>query len=398
MNTKHISYLDSVRGIACMIVVFMHFFTFFEKPHWAILQIPPLNFLLSGGFAVCIFFVLSGFVLSYKFIGNGNKWKIIEATIKRPVRLLGVVFFTSLPAFSFLLTNDFWTNRIFVDYDIYIKYFAGIPTHLFTFGSLANPPLWTINIEVWGSFLTFGIIFFAEYLNKYTRMAVLTVLLVCFLNTYYCAFIFGIIMADLHKNYCLKFNIITSFFILITGIYLVTYIPYSGLTIIKPGYIMAGAMLLFIFVLYNDKIHNILNSRLLVFIGGISYSLYAIHWLVLKFFSYSIYSRLINYCNNDIAFIGMIIISIPVMFIFSYLVDRFIDKPCIKFSGWFAKKLLIEIQNKIASSKISAFIGRYMKTVLASAKEKYHLLFTHEANAPDRDIKPAPVSPDAVGD
>jgi hypothetical protein len=37
-----------------------------------------------------------------------------------------------------------------------------------------------------------------------------------------------------------------------------------------------------------------------------------------------------------------------IVFLASYLIDRFIDKPTIKFSGWFAKKLVTKIQSRLA--------------------------------------------------
>ncbi|KAI5308296.1 hypothetical protein KEM55_006069, partial [Ascosphaera atra] len=72
-----ISLLDGLRGIACLLVFNYHFFfTYTYQPdygwgfsqtgtwHWH--QLPPFHMLYSGHIMVDIFFVISGYVLSYK--------------------------------------------------------------------------------------------------------------------------------------------------------------------------------------------------------------------------------------------------------------------------------------------------------------------------------------------
>ncbi|KAM3509685.1 hypothetical protein MY10362_000479 [Beauveria mimosiformis] len=69
------SYLNSLRGIASLIVVFQHNSSeYFESNYrgWGdqaddhhIIQLPFIRVLVSGGFMVAIFFVISGFSLTY---------------------------------------------------------------------------------------------------------------------------------------------------------------------------------------------------------------------------------------------------------------------------------------------------------------------------------------------
>ena len=81
-------YLEGIRGLAAIIVVLHHYIlafypamssanetqihnetSYFEE---VMAQI-PLNIFYNGGFAVCIFFILSGYVLSNNYHQNKHK-------------------------------------------------------------------------------------------------------------------------------------------------------------------------------------------------------------------------------------------------------------------------------------------------------------------------------------
>ena len=111
--SKHFDYLDSVRGIACMIVLVMHFTETLYPGicfgtckiesinYYNLLYYTPLGIIIAGHSAVCLFFILSGFVLSYRFIGNCEIVKIAECIFKRPIRLFGMVYFSMIIVFIF---------------------------------------------------------------------------------------------------------------------------------------------------------------------------------------------------------------------------------------------------------------------------------------------------------
>lgn len=374
MGAKHVLYLDSLRGLACMVVVLTHsigimypgiFLGTYKGEsinYHNFLYYPPCSLLVAGLAAVCLFFILSGFVLSYRFMGEGDmKWKIIEAIVKRPIRLGGIILFTMLPLFSFLLTKDFWCGRALIDYDLcIITVWHAVTNTLSMNAYMYNPPLWTINAELWGSFLTFALCFFIGSFNKYIRLVIMIGAVAYFINTFYIAFVFGMIVADVHKNWRINWFIknskIIAWTILIPAVICCSYTyrsnadQYLGeIPFLKLGYLMLGAMLLFIFVICNDKIKRILEIRPLVFIGGISYSIYVLHWFILERYICKINYYFITtfWSNIYLSFVATFIISTTIIIIASWLVDMCVDKPCIWFSTWFAKGLISEIQNKI---------------------------------------------------
>ncbi len=107
-------YIEAVRGLAALLVVFTHFMMAFYPSaaygakyqahgEWEKLFIQtPLSILLQGEFAVCLFFVLSGYVLSLPYFGPGSRDNnhLLAASIKqRPFRLGGMAgFFSELVA------------------------------------------------------------------------------------------------------------------------------------------------------------------------------------------------------------------------------------------------------------------------------------------------------------
>ena len=91
--------LDGIRGMASMVVVFWHLAVNFfpcaawgvEKPtslSWELtLYQSPLWVALSGSFAVCLFFVLSGYVLTIGFFRSRKAKPLIHRIVGRPIRL-----------------------------------------------------------------------------------------------------------------------------------------------------------------------------------------------------------------------------------------------------------------------------------------------------------------------
>ncbi|EER45226.1 hard surface induced protein [Histoplasma capsulatum H143] len=99
-----IAALDGLRGWACLLVFNFHFlFTYthktaigwgFDEDNWGIHQLPIIHMLISGHVMVTIFFVISGYVLSYKPLRllRTHSWEkafhtLASSTFRRVLRL-----------------------------------------------------------------------------------------------------------------------------------------------------------------------------------------------------------------------------------------------------------------------------------------------------------------------
>ncbi|MFT4758851.1 MAG: peptidoglycan/LPS O-acetylase OafA/YrhL [Paraglaciecola sp.] len=101
-----IHYLDSIRGIAAMMVMVFHFLNW----RWVdTTQVKAITFIFNGSNAVSFFFVLSGFVLSYPYIHFGRKIKYGNYLKKRILCLYPAYIFNVL--LLFLYFNRHNLNR-----------------------------------------------------------------------------------------------------------------------------------------------------------------------------------------------------------------------------------------------------------------------------------------------
>lgn len=332
-----------------MIVVFLHFLMNFFPLSMNnnnfiknLFLYPPLGNLVSGRCAVCLFFILSGYVLSYNYLDGGNNYiKILSNIIKRPIRLVGVVVFS---AYAVFLCYPEMYNR----WDVILLQSICNP---FSFGININHSLWTIPIELRGSFITFGFLLF--FCNFRYRIIVLLGMLLYYASTLYCCFVVGIILADILKNYVRyieKYKQMASMIILIPALYFTAYPYYSDTESIKnvfygwlpdirfvnSFYPLLGAVLIFLFVNLNEWTKAKLNHGVFLFIGKISYSLYAIHAFVLYSLSRYLYS-ITESCAITI------LVSLPVIITISWLVDKFVDQPIIMLANAIGNMAVLRI-------------------------------------------------------
>ncbi|MDB4687551.1 acyltransferase [Akkermansiaceae bacterium] len=171
--------VEGIRGIACFMVVISHlsltFFPFLHSfeikadrelnPIQSFIHESPLGFFYSGTSAVYIFFVLSGFILTKVALKGSNvSIKILEMSIKRYPRLMLPALASCLIAFVVFQTTTIssphlsdWIN----EYGSFPSSLTGaihsgaVDVFFFSGRSSYNWVLWTMKIELIGSFVIF---------------------------------------------------------------------------------------------------------------------------------------------------------------------------------------------------------------------------------------------------
>lgn len=290
---------ESIRGLACMAVVLSHisliYFPFlhnFEKLNTSgsivvdAIHNSPFGFIFSGTAAVYVFFVLSGYVLSYAILSKNNvNEKITSMAVKRYPRL-------AIPALASCILTFFILYFVRIDtsnVSSWIQLYGKSGTFLnalyegtlgaFIFGeSSLNFVLWTMQIELIASFVIFFLIYIFFNKSRFTfnilaalvPLIFIPISLKLVLGTY--AFVFGMLLY-MHGK---KIPSLLTIPALIIGLYFAgihnTSSSYSIFTDIfgNKSYQLlnfAAGFLIVYGVLFNNKVSLFLNKKPLVLLG-----------------------------------------------------------------------------------------------------------------------------------
>ncbi|MDD2704896.1 MAG: acyltransferase [Acidocella sp.] len=314
--------LEGLRGIAAAVVVLYHLVLGFTPkgvgvvPHGYGRLDTLLQFilgLLNGGAAVAVFFVLSGFILSLPFARDRRLSRVLVAILKRWPRLAGLTCIASLIAFVLIR----WSGH---DY----KAAADIigagwmashgnapiePEHLTWWGALReglvnvftrgevdfDSPLWTMRIELFGSFAIFlaAPVLFAIR-NWGLRLALVGLGFYLsgtqYPQTYFADFLVGTVLAMLFAEDRLP-DISNRWALPLGGlaVYLFSFTYEQNLrihallkTLLPPGdtghFVWdAGAALTIVLLLGNPWLRRAFSKSWAVWLGLLSFPIYLLH-------------------------------------------------------------------------------------------------------------------------
>jgi peptidoglycan/LPS O-acetylase OafA/YrhL len=393
MNTStsgKIQYLEGLRGVAALAVVIQHLvLTFYPSAAFGITMIwgvksnyhhpielffsaSPFIMLYSGRLAVIIFFILSGFVLSYKFMRKKEKLILIESIIRRYFRLTIPIAFSCVLTYFFMKIGWLFNKDMYkITYSPWISHwnqfapnFAKVLhesfINVYSSGSAYNSSLWTMQYELNGSFLVFFSLFsyfiFSRKSHIYLFYGLLC--LIFFLNNkfFMICFLLGIILCELFVSDSLPQikNKINSVLLSIVCVYLCSF-PY--VTDIKGTmwgilytdlldrdsmanfYYITGAFLLIYLILISKRLQDLFSTPFARFLGKISFSMYIMHLLIILSFTCFLFKWLLIYLPYDICALISSAATILLVFVVSWYVYRYVDLPSIQFSQYVVGRL-----------------------------------------------------------
>lgn len=365
--------LEGLRGLAALIVVAWHFTIAFLPFLIGFAAVPrsteldrfftntPLFLPFAGTFSVAVFFVLSGFVLSLSFFRRRDYSVLVTAAARRYFRLMFPVLASVMLAFVIMTISSgahHATGQI--TGSPWLNYFWNFTPNLWealrqgTFGaffngeSSYNSNLWTMQVELIGSFIVFGILAFFGKLRR--RWFIYVALAIIFSHSWYLAFLLGLIISDIWVNFpaikekitprlatgLLMAGVVAGSWHyshnLYGGFYQYLQLPFFGLTGTEQLIRTLGAACLIIAVLRLAWLSRFFKLRPLQYLGKISFSLYLVHFLVIYSFSCYIFNLLYPSIGYGPSFVVMLTLSIPVIGIMSHYFTKYVDAPTIGLS------------------------------------------------------------------
>lgn len=393
-RTPKLGGLDSLRGMGAVLVVVHHLMLAFHP--WAVLGEPnptnagwesafhrfPLSLLIAGRFAVQVFFVLSGVVLSLGFFGDRARSdaQLAAAAFKRTVRLapmvlagVGLVVLAGSTGWvcsgaAARLSGSEWLATKPSGAMELGAIVRGVGLNLFIKSREYNSPLWTIGTELYGSFLVFFLLLVLRKLSW--RWIAYAAVLVWLRSDDRLPFVAGLILADLHRStrwfreWCSRLWILIPSILLVVilgafplgldEIHRKAWIP-GGAALARAGIWnhLAGAVLLVAIVLGSPFVDRVLSGGLGRYLGRISYALYATHEVVILTLCSALYLRWYPALGGSIAGCMAALAGVPLLLLLAELGTRAVDQPSLRLADWVAGRFLHSWQNGDQPSKAS---------------------------------------------
>ena len=347
-NTQRIYFLDSLRGIAALMVVFYHFIGW-HYPNS--MKFHLSSFIFNGSDAVSFFFVLSGLVLSLGLFKTIDQLNIWNYAYRRILRLY--------PAYVIVvLVNFFYWNRNALDFSIFKELFFNNNQNIWQELLLLRAnhkfyvPGWTLEVEMALSLLMPLIIVVARYNVRYLYFLLLLPFLI---SGHISSFIFHFTLGTLiayHYDSIISFDFKSSkwysyrylFYFLIFIFYSIRHIerisPFGSAYYKLMEYLridlfhytgLASAAILII-VINSKKIQHFLHHKIFKFLGEISYSVYLTHWMFVVYIMDNWQNLLSYFPNFYVGFACLLMICLAATISCSFLIYKYIELPFIRFS------------------------------------------------------------------
>jgi len=355
-------YLDSLRGIAACFVIFFHLIDpFFSNYNFNLEERTILDLkifsraIFNGSDWVSLFFVLSGFSLSFSLDREQNAINLKSFYFKRILRIYPLYIFVLLLTFIFLNNND--SIFSFLSQSL-----------LFNFQNNFVPPSWSLSVEIIASLLL--PFFYLIYINNKRAFYYFILISLVLYNGigqsqasslgFVFHFLLGILLMDLFKR---KITLKKKYFIILipfiflsfTSRWMIDFFPkakyfihlltdFLNMDFHQFFYFFSalGAFSLIYIILSSASIQKFLSIKILTFLGKISFSIYLIHFFIIHT-SFKRIVRIYEPLNNNFleplcSTLTLLILVVLVSTLLFYTIEKpFLELSKYKSKQWFNK-------------------------------------------------------------
>jgi peptidoglycan/LPS O-acetylase OafA/YrhL len=283
-------FLDGLRGWAAVVVLLHHLFIdglpansfMADRALWAKV------FFLNGTLVVSVFFVISGFSLSIRYLETGDGRALGRVAAGRYLRLALPIFAICAVTYVLLVSglippaaqrpsplDQFLSFTPSVDgllgfslLKVFVAY-SGAESY--------DPPLWTMTYEFFGSFMVFALVAYLRPSRLRTLLLAVLFLLLTALQTYFALFVAGILIADLFPLIRATTAANRAGALLCGAGILLIALPNTWFAAVYLG----GAICLTAGAVFCAPVRRFFDSRLSSFLGWVSFPLYLVQAAVI---------------------------------------------------------------------------------------------------------------------
>lgn len=376
-ESKRVEYLDSIRGLAALFVLLAHTIGAFDWPatYGRVCGWPFVSILFNGKEAVCMFFVLSGFVLSKPYAGatkSGGPRRMFLPTfyLRRFTRIWLPWFFVFVLS---LVARKFWFSQPLTDPPVskWLGQFWRAPLTAGDFfrqcafllhdnsRQLLNQD-WSLGVELKGSLLIPLFLFLLPG-KRLPALLALAVALSVFGRSGHCyvSFIIGVSLAGHGEpivGWLRRAGRLARVLWLVFGLslyqslsLLLTHFPETR-TLYKCGWIATslGCALVLLAAFSSQSVQKLLSRKPLVFLGRVSYSVYLLQFIIILCCLPPLV-RLANGCglvNRPALFALVLLASVGATVGCSAITYRFVEQPAINLGHRLTRKIQLRFQTR----------------------------------------------------
>lgn len=337
MEPKKYEYIDSLRGIAVLMVLMVHVGNFFKVPTTE--YFPPLlyDIIYGGRIGVQLFFIISAFTLMFSFERrNSEKNSLWNFYIRRFFRIAPMYYLAivAITIYYIRLDNQ---NMEMIGSPWYVSNFLFLNTITPYWIKTIVPGGWSISVEFL-FYMIFPLIASRIKNVNMSAIALCTSLIVATVFMYTTKDEFFFFQFDFHK-----LNFIHQLPVFFMGIF-VYWLTKESYTQVKNRTWFLFIVVLFLFTYMNApyyffytiifctlifilqrKQYRLLCNKWFSKIGRLSFSMYIIHFFVIIMMNFLKIAHIIPVTNLFTSIINYILLYI-VIFTFSYIISYFTYK------------------------------------------------------------------------
>ena len=340
---KRLDYLDSIRGVAALLVVIHHIFEVFithNAANYPLLE-EIFNSINIGRLGVIVFFITSGFVIPWSL--KSDKPHVLKNfMIKRFFRLYPAYWFSIIAAvvigFGFDV-NLISTSQVLLNFTMIHK-FLGVESVIGAY--------WTLHLELVFYVICAVFCYFGVLQNNKYLISVFILFCLFSIAFSYIRYAYGIrvpIMMSLGlalmfygavlRNYLLEKQETLKNPLIILTVFYFTCLLISQKFYYSDGWVRWFVTHVFSFVLFFTLVTKVkLNNILAVYLGRISYSLYLLNPLAIGVIFYLFG----DFAFTNIGFMLVILTTLLSSILIAAISYRFIEQPSLVLARKFTAK------------------------------------------------------------